>query len=79
MTHCSLQLPTYSYKQGGISLTSRSSLVGNVARYGRHRPTMAPLCVRLRVSKHDALAAGGVGGKKKVQEGEDNRVNADVG
>lgn len=51
-----------------VGSTSRSSLVGKVARCGRHRPTMAPLCVRLRVSKHDAFAAGGAGGKKVKEE-----------
>lgn len=60
---------SYIFMQAGRNLinvgsTSRSSLMGKVARCGRHRPTMAPLCVRLRLPKHDAHAAGGAGGKK---------------
>lgn len=64
---------SYIFIQAGRNLinvgsTSRSSLVGKVARCGRHWPTMAPLCVGLHVSKHDALAACGAGGKKVKEE-----------
>lgn len=60
---------SYIFIQAGRNLisvgsTHRSSLVGKVAKCGRHRPTMAPLCVRLRVSKHDAVTTGDAGGKK---------------
>lgn len=50
-----------------VGSTSRSSLMGKIARCRRQRPTMAPLCIRLHVSKHDALATRGAG-RKKVKE-----------
>lgn len=60
-----------------VGSASRSSLVGKAARCGRHRPTMAPL------SKHDALVAGSRraerGREASGPQGEDTRVNADVG